>query len=125
MPPERVRSPAPELPGAGEPACSEGRRRAARCGLAMHSRLTDRGGRGDTDLTQPPKPIDYGFVSCDIVGHSGESDVGVQTARIARINGIIAEFVEPSDRNSGIWASGGDGGHVALAGDGSESRAVR
>jgi hypothetical protein len=52
------------------------------------------------------------IVSCDIVGHSSESDLQVQFARVQAINGIIAAAIEDLGADSVVWASGGDGGHI-------------
>ena len=55
------------------------------------------------------------FVSCDIIGHSAESDLQRQRDRIAEINAIVADTLAASANDTVIWASGGDGGHVAFA----------
>jgi hypothetical protein len=58
---------------------------------------------------------EYFFVSCDIVAHSAEPNVEKQTDRVAAINGIVATFI--SAHGGIVWASGGDGGHVAIPAD--------
>ena len=53
-----------------------------------------------------------GIVSCDIVGHSG-NDLTVQQQHIEGINGLVRALIT-SHREDIVWASGGDGGHVAF-----------
>lgn len=60
---------------------------------------------------------EYAFVSCDIVGHSGQADLGIQERRIAEINGIVRDVIDAGGADEVVWASGGDGGHVALGSD--------
>jgi len=57
----------------------------------------------------------FTFISCDIVGHSAEPEVPLQVERIRGINRIIDQFLDVKDARAVIWASGGDGGHVAFA----------
>jgi CRP-like cAMP-binding protein len=59
----------------------------------------------------------YVFVSCDIVGHSGETDLELQQERVAAINRLVRDAIASSAGDL-VWASGGDGGHVAFAGEG-------
>jgi hypothetical protein len=54
-----------------------------------------------------------GFVSCDIVGHSAEG-VPAQRERIAAINDLVRATIARHGKDRVVWASGGDGGHVAL-----------
>lgn len=54
-------------------------------------------------------PSRFVFVSFDIVGHGAEPDHVRQVARIETLNRIVDDFLTPGS----IWASGGDGGHVA------------
>jgi CRP-like cAMP-binding protein len=56
----------------------------------------------------------HAFVSCDIVGHSGESDLRVQHERVAAINRIVRVAIDALPPGHVVWASGGDGGHVAF-----------
>lgn len=53
------------------------------------------------------------FVSCDIVGHSGVKDIGVQCERIFEINALVKRTLENCGPDA-HWASGGDGGHTVL-----------
>src|SRR5437879_3674660 len=55
------------------------------------------------------------FVSCDIVGHSAEPDLQRQLERIQGINEIVKQTLSGQAPSAVIWASGGDGGHVAIA----------
>jgi class 3 adenylate cyclase len=54
------------------------------------------------------------FVSCDIVGHAETDDHAAQLARIRRLNEAIKAICGEYFAKSAIWASGGDGGHVAF-----------
>lgn len=58
---------------------------------------------------------EYYFVSCDIVAHSAEQSLEKQKDRVTGINQVVAAFVSRSKEI--IWASGGDGGHVAIPTD--------
>jgi hypothetical protein len=58
-----------------------------------------------------------GFVSCDIVGHSAVKDLGVQRRRLEGINALVRDVLERSGPAGAVWASGGDGGHVAFCRD--------
>src|SRR5215211_4692305 len=57
---------------------------------------------------------DYCFVSCDIIGHSFDSDLSVQIQRVREVNALIQGMLESPAGDGAIWASGGDGGHLAL-----------
>jgi hypothetical protein len=59
-------------------------------------------------------PSTYFFVSCDIVAHSAEASIAVQQSHVTSINEIIAEILNRSPENKRVWASGGDGGHLAF-----------
>lgn len=63
-------------------------------------------------------------MSCDIVGHSGESGLEIQRDRIAAINELVGHVMASSGEARIIWASGGDGGHVAFGGTGLARQAV-
>jgi class 3 adenylate cyclase len=56
----------------------------------------------------------YSFVSCDIVGHSAERDLTIQFKRVEAINSLVRDAIKRSNPGCVIWASGGDGGHVAI-----------
>jgi hypothetical protein len=56
----------------------------------------------------------FAFVSCDIVGHSAEKDLAVQLNRIRAINDVVRAVIGRAGSGQVVWASGGDGGHVAL-----------
>ena len=56
----------------------------------------------------------FSFVSCDIVGHSAQESLAVQAARVAAINAIVRKVIQKSAPCCVVWASGGDGGHVAI-----------
>lgn len=57
-----------------------------------------------------------GFVSCDIVSHSAEPELGVQLERFRALNRFVREVLDRLGPDRVVWASGGDGGHVAIAG---------
>jgi hypothetical protein len=57
---------------------------------------------------------EYLFVSCDIVAHSTEPNVEIQVARVEGLNFAIGELLYKHADENLIWASGGDGGHVAI-----------
>ena len=57
---------------------------------------------------------EYLFVSCDIVAHSAEPNLGVQTERVVAINRIVAKVLQDAPDANVVWASGGDGGHLAF-----------
>ncbi|MDP3736190.1 MAG: cyclic nucleotide-binding domain-containing protein [Hyphomonadaceae bacterium] len=57
------------------------------------------------------------FVSCDIVSHGDDPDHSRQLERIKSLNACIAETCGERFGRDLIWASGGDGGHLALFGD--------
>ena len=63
---------------------------------------------------EPSATYEVGIVSCDIVGHSSVSDPGLQRARIAAINRIVAATIDADPSPDAIWASGGDGGHLLM-----------
>ena len=63
-------------------------------------------------------PRDYIFVSCDIISHSAEPSLLKQTENIAAINKMVREALLRTPARDVIWASGGDGGHVAFPADG-------
>jgi hypothetical protein len=54
------------------------------------------------------------FVSCDIVSHGDDPDHARQLQRIRSLNDCIAGVCEGRFGREVIWASGGDGGHIAL-----------
>jgi class 3 adenylate cyclase len=56
----------------------------------------------------------YSFVSCDIVGHSAERDLANQIRRVEAINALVRKVIHRAEPGSVVWASGGDGGHVAI-----------
>ncbi len=60
--------------------------------------------------------MEYIFVSCDIIGHSREDSLERQRERVYAINEIVRETIIGHKAESVIWASGGDGGHVAFEG---------
>jgi CRP-like cAMP-binding protein len=59
---------------------------------------------------------DYLFVSCDIIAHSSEPSFEIQKQRISDINALVARVLKrfPAPTSGVVWASGGDGGHVAF-----------
>jgi CRP-like cAMP-binding protein len=57
---------------------------------------------------------DFCFVSCDISGHSFDSDLPSQVERVYQLNAIMGGVLESPEGDGAIWASGGDGGHLAL-----------
>jgi class 3 adenylate cyclase len=56
----------------------------------------------------------YSFVSCDIVGHSAERNLANQLMRVDAINALVRKVMQRAEPGSVVWASGGDGGHVAI-----------
>src|SRR6187399_2899690 len=54
------------------------------------------------------------FVSCDIVGHSGEPDIDVQLRRASGLNDVVRAAIDRAPADQIFWFSGGDGGHVAF-----------
>ncbi|MEV6345670.1 cyclic nucleotide-binding domain-containing protein [Actinoplanes sp. NPDC051851] len=64
------------------------------------------------------------IVSCDIVSHSAESDIDVQTQRVTAINRIVTAAIAGAGAGHAVWASGGDGGHVIFRGDGWPAHAL-
>ena len=65
------------------------------------------------------------FVSCDIQGHSVEPEVRIQLRHAAAINEIVRRGLESPGLEEPLWFSGGDGGHVALAGVGAPTAALQ
>lgn len=59
-------------------------------------------------------PTNAIFVSCDIVGHGEKGDLGEQSARVRDLNECIRSVCGDYFEHSAIWASGGDGGHMAF-----------
>jgi hypothetical protein len=59
---------------------------------------------------------DFAFISFDIVGHSAEPDLQRQIDRIRGLNEIVSDLLSAITPDTVVWASGGDGGHVAIAG---------
>ncbi|WP_280155494.1 TIR domain-containing protein [Piscinibacter sp. XHJ-5] len=57
---------------------------------------------------------EYLFVSCDVVAHSAEPSVEIQVARVEGINRAIGDILGRYEGENLVWASGGDGGHVAI-----------
>ena len=57
---------------------------------------------------------EYLFVSCDIVAHSAEPNLELQTERVIAINRIVERTLHALPDAGIVWASGGDGGHVAF-----------
>lgn len=57
------------------------------------------------------------FVSCDIVSHGDDPDHARQLTRIKSLNACIADACGERFGPDLVWASGGDGGHLALFGD--------
>lgn len=58
--------------------------------------------------------LDASIVSCDIVGHGIEPDHARQVGRIEGINAVVRHTLKRCPVGDAIWASGGDGGHVAF-----------
>jgi len=57
------------------------------------------------------------IVSCDVVGHGSEPDHQRQRERLQIINDYVRKPIERHGEERVIWASGGDGGHVAFVED--------
>jgi CRP-like cAMP-binding protein len=56
------------------------------------------------------------FVSCDIVSHGDDDEHERQVSRIRQLNACISALCNGRFGVDVIWASGGDGGHLALFG---------
>jgi hypothetical protein len=54
------------------------------------------------------------FLSFDIDSHATEPDQEIQLKRVAELNQIVSEAINLPAAEQPIWASGGDGGHVAF-----------
>ena len=71
-----------------------------------------------SDDESPVEEIQHlAFVSFDIVGHSTVKDHKIQVRRIKQLNEIVRETIEECRAENIVWASGGDGGHVAFGHD--------
>jgi CRP-like cAMP-binding protein len=66
----------------------------------------------------------FGFVSCDVVGHSAVQDLAIQRRRLAELNGLIREAIQRNGESNTVWASGGDGGHLAFCQQGWQQSAI-
>ena len=66
----------------------------------------------------PETPSSAVFVSCDIIGHGDTGGHADQVARIRSLNAVIAGVCGTRFSEDVIWASGGDGGHMAFLGPG-------
>ena len=53
-------------------------------------------------------------VSCDIIGHGLEPEHSRQIVLIRELNDEVRKSLEKFEHNEIVWASGGDGGHVAF-----------
>ena len=62
-------------------------------------------------------PTEACIVSCDIVGHGSEPDHQRQRERIRGLNACVRKPIEVHGQERIVWASGGDGGHIAFVGD--------
>lgn len=65
------------------------------------------------------------FVSCDIIGHGRELEHSKQLQRVKSINEIVRKVCGKQLGKGIIWASGGDGGHVAFLEEKLGPKAVR
>ncbi len=54
------------------------------------------------------------IVSCDIVGHSLEKDPAAQLRQLETINDLVRDLLTRYEHGQVVWASRGDGGHVAI-----------
>lgn len=59
-------------------------------------------------------PQQFAVVSCDIDGHSRERDPDVQLRQLQAINDLVKATIGKNRRRQFIWASRGDGGHLAI-----------
>jgi hypothetical protein len=69
-------------------------------------------------------PGGYCFVSCDISGHSFESDLDEQVHRVDELNRLVRGVLESEAGAGAVWASGGDGGHLALRPESNEAASL-
>ena len=67
---------------------------------------------------------DFCFVSCDITGHSFDSDLRMQAERVYELNELVGRVLDSPAGEGAIWASGGDGGHLALPADSAAATAL-
>lgn len=65
------------------------------------------------DRDNAPGQYGVAIVSCDILGHSSAAFPD-QVDRVAAINEIVGYAIRSSPEGDVVWASGGDGGHVAF-----------
>jgi class 3 adenylate cyclase len=65
-------------------------------------------------LSGPTRAI---IVSCDIVGHGADTDHQRQLTRLQDLNATIRSVCAAYFARDAVWASGGDGGHVAFLGE--------
>jgi hypothetical protein len=54
------------------------------------------------------------FVSFDIDSHGAEPDLAKQVERVARLNDLVGVAICAPEAKEPLWASGGDGGHIAF-----------
>lgn len=64
------------------------------------------------------------FVSCDIVGHSSQTDIDLQLRQAAGINEVVRVAMQSVPPSQMFWFSGGDGGHVALLNEAAPEAAI-
>jgi hypothetical protein len=58
------------------------------------------------------------FVSFDISSHAAVRDHGEQVRRIATLNDLVGSAIRMPENVGSLWASGGDGGHIAFTAEG-------
>jgi len=54
------------------------------------------------------------FVSFDISSHASEADHAKQVERVATLNDLVGAVISAPGADAPLWASGGDGGHIAF-----------
>lgn len=62
-----------------------------------------------------PLTSQVAVVSCDIVGHSRERSPKAQRGQLQSINDLVSALLRSRPAGEIVWASRGDGGHVAIA----------
>ena len=63
-------------------------------------------------------------VSCDIIGHGLEPEHSRQIVLIRELNDEVRKSLEKFEHNEIVWASGGDGGHVAFLVDDDDGKGI-
>jgi hypothetical protein len=68
----------------------------------------------DPIIDETQATVQATIVSCDIVGHGLEPEHSRQINLIRELNDKVQKSLKKFEHNEIVWASGGDGGHVAF-----------